>query len=115
MNLKIFGVSSAVRISHPKAPKMLKVVFYRSLYTISHLFIQFFILQTNYRSAKSISCPNIVLATKYRRQKPINIYLLKHRFWLHIIKVQCFDQFNEGKLFSNHIASSVNIHNDIPF
>ena len=94
---------------------MLKVVFYRSLFTIIHLFIQFFILQTNYRSAKSILCPNIILATKYRRQKPIQIYLLQHRFWLHIIKVQFFDQFNEGKLFSNHIMSSVNIHNDIPF
>ena len=33
---------------------MFKVVFYRSLYTIIHLFIQFFILETNYWSAKSI-------------------------------------------------------------
>ena len=53
---------------------MLKVVFYRSLYTIIHLFIQFFTLQTDNRSAKYILCPNIVYATKYRRQKPVNIY-----------------------------------------
>ena len=39
------------------------------------------------------------VATKYGRQ----------------LKVQFFDQFNEGKLFSNHITSSVNIGHDIPF
>ena len=32
-----------------------------------------------------------------------------------IIKSSVFYQFNEGKLFSNHITSSVNIRNDIPF
>ena len=85
--LLVFPLRSAY---HILTTKMLKVVFYRSLYTIIYLFIQFFILQTNYRSAKSILCPNIILATKYRRQNPVNIYLLKHRFWLHIIKVQFF-------------------------
>ena len=44
--------------------EMLIVVFYRSLYTVNHLFIQFLILQTNCRNAKSIFFPNIVLATK---------------------------------------------------
>ena len=66
MNLKTFSVSSAVRIPDPKA-QMLKVEFYRSLYTIIHLFNQFFILQTNYRTAKS--SPNIVLATKHTEEK----------------------------------------------
>ena len=78
---------------------MLKVVFYRSLYTIIRLFIQFFIWQTNYRSAQFILCCNIFISTKYRRQ----------------LKVQFFDQFNEGKLFSNHITSSVKLSNEIPF